>query len=266
MTTSPDASDSEQQAQPKEPRDAAYWSQRIATSGLKLSSVPEGALNLNVEGRQVMSPLQGFGQMWQKTYSIRLRGLQVTPPEVIKTWKENFPKFWPKGNRFAAPLTGISPGEVALISLSVGVGMQLSTGVLVLYADDESFTLMTPQGHIFAGWITFSSFVDEEDTVVQALVLMRANDPIYEIGMRLGASKREDKFWDHTLTAVGEHFGVHEPVKTEVTLIDPRFQWSHAKNIWHNAAMRTMIYRVSAPVRWIRRRGGPTKPTLPAGQ
>ena len=35
--------------------------------------------------------------------------------------------------------------------------MPLSTGVLVLYADDESFTLMTPQGHVFAGWITFSS-------------------------------------------------------------------------------------------------------------
>ena len=34
--------------------------------------------------------------------------------------------------------------------------MKLSTGVMVLYADDESFTLMTPQGHMFAGWITFS--------------------------------------------------------------------------------------------------------------
>ena len=35
--------------------------------------------------------------------------------------------------------------------------MKLSTGVMVLYADDESFTLMTPQGHMFAGWITFSA-------------------------------------------------------------------------------------------------------------
>ena len=31
--------------------------------------------------------------------------------------------------------------------------MKLSTGVMVLYADEESFTLMTPQGHMFAGWI-----------------------------------------------------------------------------------------------------------------
>ena len=35
--------------------------------------------------------------------------------------------------------------------------MKLSTGVMVLYADEESFTLMTPQGHMFAGWITFSA-------------------------------------------------------------------------------------------------------------
>ena len=40
-------------------------------------------------------------------------------------------------------------------------GLKLSTGVLVLYADDESFTLMTPQGHMFAGWITFSAFVSD---------------------------------------------------------------------------------------------------------
>ena len=35
--------------------------------------------------------------------------------------------------------------------------MKLSTGVMVLNADEESFTLMTPQGQMFAGWITFSA-------------------------------------------------------------------------------------------------------------
>ena len=52
--------------------------------------------------------------------------------------------------------------------------MKLSTGVMVLYADEESFTLMTPQGHMFAGWITFSAIEDGDDTVAQAQVLMRA--------------------------------------------------------------------------------------------
>src|SRR5258705_13243822 len=128
-------------------RDATYWAHQITT--LKVGSVPAGAVNLNVEGRRVVGPLQGFGPMWQKTYKVLLTGASVVPTEVIKVWKEQFPRFWPRGNRFYAPLTGIAPGEVALLSLTAG-GMPLSTGVLVLYADDESFTLMTPQGHMFA--------------------------------------------------------------------------------------------------------------------
>jgi hypothetical protein len=50
----------------KQPRDAAYWAQYAAT--LKVARAPTGALNLNVEGRRAMSPLQGFGQMWRKTF------------------------------------------------------------------------------------------------------------------------------------------------------------------------------------------------------
>ena len=38
-----------------------------------------------------------------------------------------------------------------MLDLGMPGGMKLSTGVLVMYADDESFTLMTPQGHMFAG-------------------------------------------------------------------------------------------------------------------
>ena len=81
----------------------------------------------------------------------------VSPEQAIATWKAHFPEFWPKGNRFAGALTGISPGDVALLDLAIGGGVKLSTGVFVLYADDDSFTLMTPQGHMFAGWITFSA-------------------------------------------------------------------------------------------------------------
>lgn len=93
-------------------RDAAYWAQPV--DKLSVSSIPEGAVNL-VEGRQLVGPLQGFGKMWQKTYRIRLPGGAVTPAEVISTWKREFPRFWPQGNRFYAPLAGIQPGEVALI-------------------------------------------------------------------------------------------------------------------------------------------------------
>ena len=246
MSTSSNSSDEKQTVIP---RDAAYWAEQTKT--FKVSNAPSGALNLNVEGRQALSPLQGFGQMWQKTYRIRLVSANIRPTEVIKTWKENFPMFWPKGNRFNAPLTGISPGEVAILNLSMPVGIRLSTGVMVLYADDESFTLMTPQGHIFAGWITFSSYEDDGCTIAQSQVLIRANDPMYEIGFRLGGYAKEDRFWQDTLKSLAEYFGVKAPVQTQKVCVDPKLQWSQAKNIWHNSAIRTTLYTVSTPVRWV---------------
>lgn len=231
-----------------QPRDATYWAQNVTT--LKVGAVPTGAVNLNVDGRRAVGPLQGFGPMWQKTYRVHLDGVQTQPVEVIRVWKENFPKFWPRGNRFYGPITGIAPGEVALLNLKTG-GMPLSTGVLVLYADDESFTLMTPQGHMFAGWITFSAFEQDGVTVAQAQVLMRANDPIYEVGLRLGGHRQEDRFWQHTLSALATYFGVEAPVQTEAIVVDPKLQWAQMRNIWHNAAMRTTL---TAPTRWFRRR------------
>jgi hypothetical protein len=228
------------------PRDASFWAQNVST--LRVGPLPPDAVNLNVDGRRVVGPLQGFGPMWQKVYQVRLSGSQVKPREVIQAWKADFPGFWPRGNRFYAPLTGIMPGEVALLNLRAG-GMPLSTGVLVLYADDESFTLMTPQGHMFAGWITFSAFEDEGETVAQAQVLMRANDPIYELGLRFGGHRQEDRFWQHTLTALAAHFDVTAPVQTQATCVDPRLQWAHARNVWQNAAVRTTL---TTPVRWLR--------------
>ncbi|MDQ4076030.1 MAG: hypothetical protein M3220_07265, partial [Chloroflexota bacterium] len=114
-------------------------------SPLKVGETPKGAVNLNVEGRQVVGPLQGFGQLWQKTYRVRLEGVGVAPTEVVRTWKERFPEFHPSENRFYPSLAGIQPGEVVLIN-AMTPGGPVSTGVMVLYADDESFTLMTPEG------------------------------------------------------------------------------------------------------------------------
>jgi hypothetical protein len=235
------------------PRDASYWAEQTAV--FSVSHQPTGALVLNVEGLQGQSPLQGFGQMWEKVYRVRLTGVTKSPAEVIKIWKEHFPQFWPAGNRFYAPLTGITPGEVAVLRLAPG-GMALSTGVMVLYADEESFTLMTPQGHVFAGWITFSAYEDDECTVVQAQILMRASDPLYELGMRFGGNKSEDKFWIHTLSTLATYLGAKPDVETQITCIDRSIQWSAAGNIWQNAAMRTMLYSLTTPLRWIRRRGG----------
>jgi hypothetical protein len=243
-------------SEPRLPRDAANWAQQAAT--FKVERTPTGALNLNVEGRQPQSPLQGFGQMWEKVFRVRLQGTTVKPAEVITEWKEHFGKFWPKGNRFFAPLTGIAPGEVALINMRIPgdlpIGLPLSTGVLVLYADEESFTFMTPQGHVFAGWITFSAYEDDGSTIAQIQVLMRAFDFAYEVGFRLGASKSEDVFWQQTLSALAAHFGVHAPVEVQLTCIDPRVQWSEVGNIWQNSTIRTVMYRIITPLLWIRKR------------
>ncbi len=235
----------------EQPRDAEYWARPV--SRLKVSNVSSEAVNINVEGRQVVSPLQGFGRMWQKTYSVRLSGVDITSAEVIKAWKENFSDLWPEGNRFYGPLTGIAPGEVALLNLSTPGGIVLSTGIMVIYADDESFTFMTPEGHIFSGWITFSAFEKDGYTVAQTQVLMRPNDPLYEIGFRLGGSKAEDSFWVQTLESLAARFGVNGQVQMVATCVDPKLQWSQAKNIWHNAAIRSMVYSMFAPVRWTRK-------------
>jgi hypothetical protein len=224
-------------------RDEANWAKMV--SRLKVAQVPDGAVNLNVDGRQLTSPIQGFGKMWQKTYVVRLPGERITPTEVIATWRRRFGDFWPSGNHFYGPLTGIEPGDVALLNLRMPGGSKLSTGVMVLYADEESFTLMTPQGHMFAGWITFSAARQDDETVVQSQVLMRASDPVFELALTLGGHRQEDRFWSQTLGNVAAHFGHPDAVvDTKVICVDKRRQWSRWRNVWHSSAIRSTIYMV----------------------
>lgn len=222
-------------------------------SRLSVPEPPVGAINANVEGRQLVGALQGFGQLWQKTYRVRLSGVTATPREVVTVWKENFSKFWPPGNRFYPTLTGIAPGEVAVLNLSLAGPMKFSTGMLVMYADDESFALMTPQGNMEAGWITFSAFEEDGATVAQVQSIARASDPAYELSFLLFAHRVQEQFWHHTLTALAAHMGVAGQVQMQKTCLDPRRQWSHAKNIWYNAGIGTGLYFMMTPVRWTRR-------------
>jgi len=231
------------------------WAKPITALDVDESDIPTQAINLNVEGLQVTGPIQGFGRMWRKQHRVELRGTTVTPTEVIGTWKSHFGEFWPKGNRFFGPLTGIAPGEVAVLNLNMMIpgGTKLSTGVLVLYADEESFTLMTPQGHVFSGWITFSAFEENGLTIAQAEILMRAGDPIYEIGMTIFGHNMENRFWEQTLQNVATRFGIQAKATTTVECVDPHYQWKRVTNVWHNAAIRTAIYLVGTPVRGVTR-------------
>lgn len=230
------------------PRDAHNWARPV--DKLNLAGVQAGGLRLNVEGRQLTGPIRGFGQMWQKTYSVRLTGAAVPPAEVIKVWKAEFPNFWPKGNRFYGPLTGIRPGEVAVLNLAGPGGVTapgdtpvIATGIMVIFADDVSFSFMTPEGHILAGLITFSAHEDEGATVAQVQALIRTMDPLYELTFRLGIGhKTEDDFWLATLRSLAARFDVNGYPQMRSSLVDPRVQWAEAGNIWQNAAIRTALY------------------------
>jgi hypothetical protein len=229
-------------------RDAAYWAKAVST--LQLGEVPPGAINLNVSGKRLVGPIQGFGRMWQRTYRVEFNGAEVTPAEVISAWKQQFAAFWPRRGRFYGPATAIAPGDVALLNLSIAAGVQLATGIMVLYADEESFTFMNPQGHMFAGWITFSAAAEGGTTIAQAQVLVRANDPLYEVAMPLGLSRIEDRFWQQTLRALAVHFGVEQAtVQTSVMCVDRRRQWANARNLRHNAGVRSVLYAMATPVR-----------------
>ena len=239
----------------KNSRENAHWAHPV--SRLKVGDVPAGAINLNVEGRQVVGPLQGFGQLWQKTYQVWLRGVNVTPQELVRFWKENLPNLMPSNSRFYPSFSGVKPGEVVLINATLpGIpgGMPVSTGVLILYADEEAFTVMTPQGHPESGFNTFSAYEEDGVTVAQIQSLARANDPIFEFGFRfMGGAAQQEKIWHHVLTAIAAHYGVTGQVQMQKTCVDPKLQWSQAKNIWQNSVLRTTI---NTPVRFIRKFSG----------
>jgi hypothetical protein len=236
-------------------RDAANWARpvdRLSAAGVA------GAKDDAVTGKRVSGPLQGFGQLWQKSFTVRLDGVDTTPEAVIATWKAHFPEFWPKGQRFYAPLSGIKPGEVALLDIQPvpGAPVKLSTGVLVLYADDESFTFMTPEGHTLSAWITFSARRDGDVVVAQAQALERPADPFDEIAYKLGGNHQNNKFWQATLRNLAMMVGVPVPVvEVQIACIDGNRQWRYWRNVRHSATLRSARRTMTSPIRWITRRG-----------
>lgn len=230
-------------------RDASNWAKPVD----RLSAIGvQGAKVDSVTGKRVSGPLQGFGQLWQKTFTVRLTGSALTPQQLVGVWKSEFPSFWPKSATFYAPLAGIAPGEVALLDIAPvpGSPVKLSTGVMVIYADDESFTFMTPEGHALSAWITFSAHRDGDVTIAQAQALERPADPFDELAYVLGGNKLNDRFWRETLTNLARHAGVGEPVvETNVVCVDRQRQWRYWRNVRNSATVRSIRRTLTAPVR-----------------
>ena len=205
-----------------------------------------------VTGRRVTGPMQGFGRLWQRTYTCPV-GDVATPQQAIAEWRAHFGEFWPGGSRFYGALEGINPGDVAPIAVAAGGGLKLTTGVLVVYADDESFSFMTPEGHMFAGMITFSAAGGDGGTVLQTQVLIRPNDPVYELGMPV-MKRMEDRFWGATMRNLAARLGTPD-AEVEVTsvVVDHKRLWRNAGNVRYNAGIRSVLHLLRRPVRRSRR-------------
>lgn len=220
------------------PIDTSHWANPV--SALTLATRIKGARNLNVGGLRAVGPVNGFGQLWQKIFRLYIKGSTVSPEQAVAALKQNFPSFQPSFNRFYPSPAGIKPGEIVLID-SMTPGGPVSTGVLVIYADEQSFTFACPQGHPESGFVTFSGHKENSDTIVQILGLARANDPLYEAAFRFIGSKVQRRIWTHVLSSLAAYLGEPARIAVAATCLDTDLRWSQARNLWYNAQIRTMI-------------------------
>jgi len=228
-------------------RDESNWASKV--DRLEVSDELTAA-GFNVRGRRLAGAQQGFGKLWQRRYAIDL-GSVITPEQVVADWKQRFPTYWPKGAAFHVALTGLQPGAVAPIVIASGApGLTVSTGILVLYMDDTSFTFMCPEGHMFAGWITFGAEEDEAgSTVADVKIMIRTSDPIYELGWPV-MKRKEDVFWSATLVNLARDHGVHDVQVVETTTcVDRKRLWHNWSNVANNSGLRSAWHSVTSPFR-----------------
>ena len=126
-----------------------------------------------------------------------------------------FGRMWQRTYRMRLPADRVSPGELKDRFLELWPNGE------VLHADGGSVTLATRAGHV-----TFSSTASGLETVAQAQILTRASDPLDEIGLSLGGHRRQDRFWERTLTDLAAGFGLVAAIDTRVVCVDRRRRWS----------------------------------------
>lgn len=222
----------------------AAWANPV--SELLVPAMPREARNLNVNGLRPVGPVNGFGQLCQKVFRLHIRDAAISPEEAIAALKENFVRFQPSFNRFYASPGGIKAGEIVLIDSSTPGG-PVSTGVMILYADERSFTFNTPQGHPECGFVSFSAHEGIVGTIVQIVGLARASDAVYEVAFRLIGSRIQTRIWTHVLTSLAIHFGVPAEITFDQECVDKSLRWSQVGNVYYNAQIRTLI---NEPRRW----------------
>ena len=226
--------------------DESNWASKV--DRLEVSQEVADA-GFNIEGKRPAGAQQGFGRLWQRRYATDV-GTSVTPQQLVADWKVRFPQYWPDGATFHLALTGMEPGTVNPIAISSGAGLTISTGIFVLYSDDECFTFMCPEGHMFGGWITFGALESETgSTVAEVKILIRTSDPLYELGWPV-MKRKEDTFWSATLVNLARDHGVEAPVVTETTTcVDRKRLWRNWSNVRHNSGVRSAWHAARSPFR-----------------
>jgi anti-anti-sigma factor len=211
---------------------------------LRFTEKPEGALAKNMDGRRVIGQLQGFGPMWEKTYWIEIKKPGIKKEDVVLAMQEHFVEFQIPENAFYPTSKGLAPGEMIFIDSRTPGGI-VSTGVMVLYMDDRSFTFITPQGHPEAGWITFSVDEREDSVYVQIQGLVRASDPFFEVAFSIAGSKFQETIWKHVLSSLAKYLGVEENVYMKKYRPASDLQWGKAGNIWYNSQIRSLPLNIT---------------------
>lgn len=202
-------------------------------------------------------PETGFGQLWRKEYRVSLNGIEITPEAVIREWREHFGELWPEGNRFSKNLAHARPGDVAVSDLDMPGGTRLFAGVVIDKLEPTLFSFVTTRGHTFAANIIFRADRDNDVTIARIQIEMRAGDPLFELGLKLGGHSREDAFWQDTLMALATHLGAQGTESMSANIVDTHRKWANATNITRNAMIRSNLARIASPLRaLVSRRSG----------
>jgi hypothetical protein len=100
--------------------------------------------------------------------------------------------------------------------------------------------------------ITFSAEERDERTRVEIKILIRPNDPLWEMAWPV-AKRKEDVFWMGTLHNLAAHYGIPDvEVAEETVCVDHKRLWSNWRNIWHNSGIRSGLHILTAPLRMLR--------------
>jgi len=165
------------------------------------------------------------------------------PQELITFWKHELESFWPEAGELYRRNTSLEAGQMLGIDLEAGP-LRLSTGAVVAESTPGSFTILTPQGHMLAGWTRCEATAEAGGTRARVLIEMRASDPIYEMGLKFGGHRAEERFWAELLWNLAARFDERPRIRLVRRRVDGRRQWRHWTNIRHNAGIRTTLRRL----------------------